>query len=176
MTRARQIVSFQEGSDVDDQDSHDDEEQVVYRVQVRQSPYVDTFYQHHSIRITIDSGAPGNMIKAILAKAMNLKVTRTSQSARQADGLSPLTVTGETRMMLSHGSHKLVFEGLVVENLGVDALGGTPFMVQNDLTIRPAKHMIILRDKSVIHYGCGRNGSPPDQHSIRRAHILGAST
>ena len=31
MTRARQIVSFQEGSDVDDQDSHDDEEQVESR-------------------------------------------------------------------------------------------------------------------------------------------------
>ena len=82
-------------------------------------------------------------------------------------------------MMLSHGSHKFVFEGLVVENLDVDALGGTPFMVQNDLTIRPAKHIIILRDQSVIYYGCGRNGSPPDQHSIRhvrRAHILRAST
>ena len=73
MTRARQIVSSQEGSHVDFEDSYEDGEQVVCRVQVRQSPYVDTFYQYHIIRITIDSVATGNMIRASLTKAMYLK-------------------------------------------------------------------------------------------------------
>jgi hypothetical protein len=33
------------------------------RIQVRQSPYLDTFYGHVPVRLTIDSGATGNMIR-----------------------------------------------------------------------------------------------------------------
>lgn len=32
---------------------------------VKQSPYLDTFYGHHNVRLTIDSGAIGNIIRII---------------------------------------------------------------------------------------------------------------
>ena len=51
----------------------------VNRVQVRQSPYIDTFYVHHPLRITVDSGATGNMIRASTAKDLGMKVEASSQ-------------------------------------------------------------------------------------------------
>ena len=33
------------------------------RIQVRQSPYLDTLYRHNTVCNTIDSGASGNMIR-----------------------------------------------------------------------------------------------------------------
>ena len=35
---------------------------VAFRIQTRQSPYIDVFHGHHVIRVTVDSGATGNMI------------------------------------------------------------------------------------------------------------------
>jgi hypothetical protein len=69
-------------------------------IQVRQSPYIDALYTHHPIRLTIDSDATGNMIRASTAKGMCAIITASSQSAHQADGSSPLKVVGETRMVM----------------------------------------------------------------------------
>lgn len=57
----------------------------VARVQIRQSPYIDAFLAHHSVRITIDSGATGNMIRSDVASNLQAVVTPTSQYAHQAD-------------------------------------------------------------------------------------------
>lgn len=59
------------------------------RIQVRQSPYFDVYLGHHPVRLTIDSGATGNMIRASTATYLNAEITRSSQSAHQADGSSP---------------------------------------------------------------------------------------
>lgn len=74
----------------------------VARVQIRQSPYIDAFLAHHSVRITIDSGATGNMIRSDVASNLQAVVTPSSQYAHQADGLSPLHVSGETRLTFNH--------------------------------------------------------------------------
>lgn len=100
------------------------------RIQVRRSPYVDTFHGHIPIRLTIDSGATGNMMRASTATKLNAKITGSSQSAHQADGSSPLTVLGETRLQFTLDGHELYFEGLVVENLDTEVLAGIPFMVR----------------------------------------------
>ena len=47
------------------------------RVQIRQSHYHDIFFQDRHVRLTIDSGATGNMIAVLL----NAKIRSTSQSA-----------------------------------------------------------------------------------------------
>ena len=86
--------------DVDDP-SHDTDTPIAYRVLTRQSPYLDTFCGHHTIGIIIDSGATGNMLSAAAAKHIGAQIKESSQSAHQADGSSPLTVTGETRITLS---------------------------------------------------------------------------
>ena len=116
------------------------------RIQVRQSPYLDTLYEHQPVRITIDSGATGNMIRLSTAKRLGATIQASSQSAQQADGASPLRVIGETRLAFTRGSHNFHFEGLVVEDSDVDILAGTPFMEWNDIAVRPAKRLVILGD------------------------------
>ena len=133
-------------------------------------PNLDTFFDHNAIRMTIDSGATGNMIRASAAMKLGVSVNKSSQSAHQADGSSPLLV-GETQFTLTRDHHNLTFEGLVVENLDVEVLAGTPFMETNDVSIRPAKHQVLVGDSSTF-----ANGSRPHAFSnpckVRRAHVL----
>ena len=99
-------------------------------------------------------------------------VTPTSQSAHQADGSSPLDVVGETRLTFSCDKYVFHFEGMVVDNLAVDVLAGTPFMERNDVAIRPAKCQITLDDGTVYSYGS--TGKSKTGHGVRRAHVLRA--
>lgn len=181
MAKARQVVSILDNDYIDDQedtcpmpdeDTDPQTEHSSLRIQVRQSPYIDTFYQHHPARITIDSGATGNMIRHSTAKRLGAKVLASSQSAHQADGSSPLHVVGETRLVFTRGSHKFHFEGLIVENLDVDILAGTPFMEVNDVTVRPAKRLVILSDETTFMYGS--SVTPPNNKAVRRATVLRA--
>ena len=83
----------------------------VFRVQTRQSPYPEVFHSHHSVRITIDSGAIGNMVRSALVQRLGCFVTRISQWVHQADGSSPMNVVGETRLTFTRESHEFTFEG-----------------------------------------------------------------
>ena len=177
MVKTRQIIDI-----LDDDPAHDtttfDEEHVVNqstsaarRVKTDQSPYVDMFSNHHPVRIVVDSGATGNMIRHSTAKRLGAKIIATSQSARQADGSSPLKVVGETRFTLERGDTRCYFEGLVVENLDTEILGGVPFMTRNDLTVRPAKLEIWIGD---IRIEYGSVAPTPDTSRVRRAHVLRA--
>ena len=80
-------------------------------------------------------------------------MTPSSQSVHQADGSSPLHVVGETCFPFTHKGHTFTFEGLVIENLDVDVLAGTPFMESNDIAVRPAKRQVILSDGNIHNYG-----------------------
>ena len=111
------------------------------------------FYAHHPVRVTIDSGATGNMIRHTVIQRLGCQVAPSSQSVHQADGSSPLHVVGETRFPFTRGGHTFIFEGLVVENLDVDVLAGTPFMESNDIAVRPAKRQVILGDGTIHNYG-----------------------
>lgn len=75
------------------------------RIQVRQSPYIDVYLGHHPVRLTVDSGATGNMICASTATYLNAEITLSSQFAHQADGSSPLKVIGETRLTFVRDNH-----------------------------------------------------------------------
>ena len=55
------------------------------RIDIRQSPYLDTFCGHHTVRVTIDSGATGNMIRHSTALRLGCEIKSSSQSAHQAD-------------------------------------------------------------------------------------------
>ena len=89
------------------------------RIQVSQSPYLDTFYRHNPVRITIDSGATGNMIRLSTVHKLKVEICKSAQSAHRADGSSPLKVIGETKLSFTRGQHVFQFEGLVVENLNI---------------------------------------------------------
>ena len=104
------------------------EQPQIQRIDVRQSPYLDAFCGHHMVRLTIDSGATGNMIRQSTAVRLGCDIKKSSQSAHQADGSSPLTIIGETSICLTRKNNKFAFTGLVVQNLDVELLAGTPFM------------------------------------------------
>ncbi|KAK3714880.1 hypothetical protein QZH41_001881 [Actinostola sp. cb2023] len=180
ITKARQIVGIlDDDSEVDnafDTSPPDSEpkthepgpDSTVFRIQTCQSPYLDTFHAHHHVRITIDSGATGNMIRHSLVKRLGSTLTSSSQSAHQADGSSPLHVVGETRLLFTRDNRQFKFEGLVVENLDVDILAGTPFMETNDVAVRPAKRQVILGDGTVFVYGA----EPPQKSDTAACRAL----
>ena len=60
----------------------------VFRIQTRQSPYLDMFYAHHPVRVTT-----GNMIRHTVVQRLDRLVTPRSQSVHQADGSSPCTLS-----------------------------------------------------------------------------------
>ncbi|KAK3721675.1 hypothetical protein QZH41_013828 [Actinostola sp. cb2023] len=148
ITKARQIVGILEDdseevdnafntSPPDSELKPHEPDPAAFRIQTRQSLYIDTFHAHHHVRITIDSCATGNKIRHSLVKHLGFTLTSSSQSAHQADGSSPMHVVGETRLLFTRDNRQLKFEALVIENL--DVLAGIPFMETNNVAVRPAK-------------------------------------
>ena len=132
---------------------------------MRQSTYLEAFCRHHMVRLTIDSGATGNMLRQSTAVSLGCDIKKSSQSAH-------LTIIGETSMCLTRKNNKFAFTGLVVQNLDVELLAGTPFMEINDVAIRPAKRIISLADGTTWTYGT--TDTALNRHAIRRAHVLRA--
>ena len=102
--------------------------------------------RHHHVRVTVDSGATGNMIRLSTVQRLGATIRRCSQSAHQADGSSPPTVICETRLTLVRGEKSFTFDGLIIENLDVEVIAERPFMECNDIAVRPAKRQVILCD------------------------------
>ena len=176
MAKVRAVSDIFDNSE-DESDSNDSNEPkqpsvTTSRVQIRQSPYIDVYYGHIPMRLTIDSGATGNMIRASAAYQLNAKIVESSQSAHQADGSSPLTVVGETRLTFCRDNNKLYFEGLVVENLDSDILAGIPFMERNDISIRPAHRQVMIDNECIYTYGS--SNIQATNHSVRMAYIARA--
>ena len=146
------------------------------RVGIRQSPYIHAFHNHHTLEIVLDTGAETNMIKAAVARYIGAKVKQSRQTALQADGRTPLHVVGETNISLTRGRTVLYLEALVVENLDVDILAGTPFLMTNDITLRPAKQQVILGNSETVSYASTKQFK--DYSGIRRAsaHLLRADS
>ncbi|CAC5413332.1 unnamed protein product [Mytilus coruscus] len=128
------------------------------RVQIQQSPYIDVYNGHSTTRLTIDSGATGNMIRASAATKLNAKITSNSQSAHQADGSLPLTVVRETRLTFTRDKHQLYFEGLEVENLDSDILAGIP--------------QVLIGNDCIYKYGSSANET--SNYAVHRAHVARA--
>ena len=107
-------------------------------------------------------------------KAIGTMITKSSQTAMQADGLTPLSVNvlGEIRLSLTHRGRPLTLEALVVEDLDVDIFAGTPFMTIGDIAVRPATYKIIIAETDVVSYGYSQ--PPQSHHAVRACHLLRA--
>ena len=68
------------------------------------------------------------------ANQLNLTIKSTKKKAVQADGKSKLKVLGEVKTTFRRGDLELTFEGLVVDELGVDIIGGTDFHIANNIS------------------------------------------
>ena len=182
MVKARQIVGILDNDQDTDCDLDPDSpvpdttlpspDVVAYRVQACQSPDMYVFHGHRVVRVTIDSGATGNIIRHSTAKHLGCPIISSAQSVQQADGSSQLQVLGELRTTFTRDSKDFTFEGLVVEDLDVEVLAGTPFMEANDVAVRPAKREVLLGNGSVYTYGS--KSSPSPLPTVRRAFVLRA--
>ncbi len=177
LTKARQVAASEENEDADETDEDvtevPDKTPNTYRVEVKRSPQLKSFYKHHPLNIVIDTGAETNMIRESTAKYIRAKIVKSSQMAFQADGQTPLHVTGETTLQLSRNGMDLHLEALVVRDLDVDVLGGIPFMVSNDISVRPAKAILTIAGAEVINYG-KQPQALAKNHTVRCATLLRA--
>ena len=123
----------------------------VLRVSTCSSPFINAFYNNHSIKIVLDTGATVNLINERLARYLNLNISPSSQTAKQADGISDLSVVGESRFSLYRNSIELKFEGLVVRGLESEILAGIPFLRCNDISVRPSRNEINIGDTSITY-------------------------
>ena len=111
------------------------------------------------------------MIKSSMARSIGAPINQSSQQALQADAVTPLAVAGETHLILSRADKQLALDALVVDDLDVDILGGTPFLIANDITVRPAKCQVRIQDSEIIHYE-PTDDTTTGSHAVRRAQIF----
>ena len=68
------------------------------------SQIISVFIDKSVVHVTIDSGATVSFIVESLARKLNLKISKASQLARQADGATMLQVIDEVHVKASRGS------------------------------------------------------------------------
>ena len=141
-------------------------------VRIVQSPVLSTFYESHPVPLTLDTGATSNMIRESSARLFGFPITPASQMARQADGVTPMDVTGEVHCTLTRGDKSFELDALVVRQLDVDILAGNPFMVRNDIAVRPAHRKIIIGGSDVVHYGMTSRHIPQPTARRTQASLL----
>ena len=133
------------------------------RVDVIPSPILEVYINDQNAELMMDSGAEVNLIEERECLRLQLKIKPTAQKASMADGASPLKVIGEVKFMCYKDHHALKFSGLVVKNLNCPILAGMPFLVINDVFIRPKENSIYLGDcckfKNKSKYVSGSVGS-----------------
>ena len=113
MAKVRQVINLLDDEDeqnspepeVSNTEVVDSEHPVVQNIEVRQSP---RFCRHHTTRVTVDSGATGNMIRHSTAHELGCVIEKSSQSDHQADGSSPLSIVGETSISLTRDNWSLI--------------------------------------------------------------------
>ena len=103
------------------------------------------------MKLTLDTDAETSMIKASLAHSLGLVVEKSSQKyenqfqkALQADGTTTFAVIGEVHVSFPLSNNQLVLDAFVVEDLGVDILAGIPFLMTDDISVRPATQQMTV--------------------------------
>ena len=190
MAVARQITSIvnDEDNDPDDfavgDDSHYEttdehaEPQISTRmVMIKSSPYIDLYHKSTPVRITLDSGAEGDMIRRDVAVALGVEIRKSTHHASTANG-NPMNVVGETSIVFSRDGREFEFNGLVVNNLDAEVLGSVPFQHRNDITLRIKKNSVILDDGTVYKYGSSAKSadSPSKQRRVRMLRANASTT
>ena len=184
LARARAIITLnqsdQEFEDIDTELSHQASALSIstplttQRVQINKPPTIDMDHKHHTITLTLDSGAEANMIKESSARRIEAHITASTQNDIQTDGKTSLHVKGEIKLKLTRGNLSFVLEALVVEDIDSEVLAGVPFMISNDISLRPAKSKVCFIDDSTYTY---QSTIPMNtSNSIRRVttHLLRA--
>ena len=110
------------------------------------------------------------MIKSSVARSIGAPINQSSQQALQADGVTPLAVAGETHLILFRADKQLALDALVVDDLDLDILPGTPFLIAQDITVRTAKCQVRIKTE-IIQYE-PTNDATTSSHAVLRAEIF----
>ena len=126
------------------------------------------------VRITVTSGATGNMIRQSAAVRLGCaikKITPIGSPGRRF--VTSDHNIGETSIGLLVKNNAFAFTGLVVQNVDGELLTGTPLMEINDVAILPANLIISLTYGTTCrpYRYCT---AALKRHAIRRAHVLQA--
>ena len=136
-------------------------EPVLLKVQCNVSPFFYAFYNHHVVKIVIDTGATSSLVSSTFVKRAKLILKPTIQAARQLDK-SAVNVSGEFKFNLSFGDFQLPIEGLVNNSHDCDILAGVPFCKANNIDIYLQQEAISINGKRIPY------GNKPEfiQHEI----------
>ena len=93
------------------------------------------------------------MTKTHVAGEIGATIMKSNQRALQAECVTLLAVVGEVHINLTRHNVNLQLDALVVYNLDVDLLGETPFMIINDVSIRPSKQQITTQGSHISYCG-----------------------
>ena len=77
---------------------------IMRRISTEQSPQMKVFYKHFPLQLILDSGAEISMIKTSVANYISAPIQKTIQKVLQADGVTPLSIAGETHIVLSRNN------------------------------------------------------------------------
>jgi len=178
MVKARQIVGILDNKQDADSDLNPDLpvanttsprlDVVAYHVQTPVSLH-GCFHGHRVVRITIDSSTTGNMIRRSTAKHLGCPIISSAQSVQQANGSSQLQVVGEIQTTFTYDNTDFTLKSLVIEDLDVEVLAGTPFMETNNAAVPPTKRKVHLGNGSIYSYGSRSPFSPLS--TIHRAFV-----
>ena len=81
-------------------------------------------------------------------------------------------MVGETHFLLIHHGRSLILEALIVEDLNMDILAGTPFMTSHDIAVHPTRHEIIIAGCDVASSDSSQ--IPQAHHAVKACHLLRA--
>ena len=186
LSRSRQVLSEESEHTTDrpssDPEPEDPETGRYYRIKTTthhvntKSPILRAFYDHHPLHLTLDTGAETSMIKTSVAKAIGATIQNTKQKALQADGITQLAVVGTIHLSLTRNHLNLQLDALVVDNLDVDVLGGTPFMAANDISVRPSRQQVTIQGTDTAYYGTAPSGVATSNVRRTEATVLRASS
>ena len=136
------------------------------RVTNKQSPQLRAFFKQKPLTLTLDTGADTCMIKASVVRSLGLTIEKFFQKALPADGTTPLIGLGETHVLLSRSNKHSILDALLVEDLDVDVLAGVPFLIANDISVRPTMQQITIHGFEILYY-LSKDKHNIDTHTFR---------
>ena len=131
------------------------------------SPVLELRSKDKICLITLDTGAPCNLVKESKARELEATIRPTLQKVRMADGATSLDVVGETDLTLYRNNKAYHLPAIVCRDADTDILAGIPFMKANDVAVRPYADEIILGGTEFVKY----NPYGPGPRSLKRCTI-----
>ena len=138
----------------------------ISKIATSPSPILSTFYCHHPLALTLDTGATSSLIRLSVATKLDMKILPTNHTGFQADGKTRLRICGEIHETVTRNDLSFMLQAVVVEELDCDVLAGNPFMEENDIVPDPPRKQIIIQNRHFIPYSAGTSKKLPLQ--VRR--------